>query len=227
MSKKNGQITAQRKNFSQVSNAPLRDKTLSLKAKGLYSIIESYINIPNFTLYKNTLKKDCLEGDTAFESAWKELKKSGYLTQTRKRDEEAKTFYYEYELLYELDNESHPPKTYPPANRGTGKEGSYSNTDINNTNLNNTYFTQDAVSEDNFTFGNDIDSRIQLFKIQFYKRFSKPYRKTKRTSFNNESINSIDIDDLDVFVNQFFDLMDNDPNKCTIEYMDKVFDRLQ
>lgn len=38
--------------FSQVSNVALRDSRLSLKAKGLYSLIESYITMENYVLYK-------------------------------------------------------------------------------------------------------------------------------------------------------------------------------
>ena len=39
--------------FSQVSNEALRDENLSLKAKGLYALIQSYITIENFILYKD------------------------------------------------------------------------------------------------------------------------------------------------------------------------------
>lgn len=97
--------------FTQVSNNILRDNTISLKAKGLYSLIQSYITIENFTLYKNYLKKQCKEGEKAFESTWKELKDNGYLIQYRLQDEKTKQFYYEYELLdeknIELANEIH------------------------------------------------------------------------------------------------------------------------
>ena len=41
--------------YAQVSNFALRDEKLSLKAKGLLSLIESYINLENFTLYKQFL----------------------------------------------------------------------------------------------------------------------------------------------------------------------------
>ena len=47
--------------FTQVSNSALEDKTLSLKAKGLYSIIQRYITIPNFILYKGHLMSICTE----------------------------------------------------------------------------------------------------------------------------------------------------------------------
>ena len=50
-----GAFRKKKTSFTQVSNIALRDKNLSLKAKGLLSLIESYINIDNFTLYKQFL----------------------------------------------------------------------------------------------------------------------------------------------------------------------------
>ena len=97
--------------FAMVSNNALRDQELSLKAKGLYSLIQSYITIPDFILYKNFLRKQCLEGDSAFNTAWKELKEQGYLIQYKLQDKVTKQFYYEYELLdiknIEYANEIH------------------------------------------------------------------------------------------------------------------------
>lgn len=100
----NGSFRAKRVYFSQVSNTALRDSNLTLKAKGLYALIQSYITLENFILYKSTLKKMCREGDKAFENTWKELKESGYLIQHRNRGENG-SFHYEYELLDEPDRE--------------------------------------------------------------------------------------------------------------------------
>ena len=87
----------------RVSNTALRDPNLSLKAKGLYSLIQSYITLPDFTLYKNHLMSLCLEGTKAFNSAWREIKEKGYLKQYRIPGGENDTFIYEYELLDEPD----------------------------------------------------------------------------------------------------------------------------
>lgn len=133
--------------FSQVSNQALRDKTLSLRAKGLYALIQSYITIPNFVLYKQTLINMSIEGKDAFESAWKELKNRGYLVQIRGKNSEGK-FIYEYELLdfieeKELKEKPHTEKPYtekpstvkPPH----GKTGVYNKIGFNNTDFNNKY----------------------------------------------------------------------------------------
>lgn len=152
----NGLFRHKRNNFSMVSNELIHDKNVSFKAKGLYCMIQSYVTIPNFTLYKTFLMRNCKEGEKAFEAAWKELKDSGYLVQYKLKDETGK-FYYEYELLDELPEEkpdpqnrgmdifssSQTPKKYPVDNAHVGflgvanpgvENGGY----INNTIPNNT-----------------------------------------------------------------------------------------
>ena len=163
--------------FSQVSNVALRDDSLSLKAKGLYALIQSYITIEDFTLYKSTLKKKCVEKDKAFESTWKELKDAGYLIQYRLQSGKG-TYYYEYDLLdepdIELANEIHSKqnrktkeqKNHNPKKGGMekiepihtpkkdimdkgydGQLGVYNNTDPSNTNLINTDSTTDTSKD--------------------------------------------------------------------------------
>lgn len=104
-----GKFRKKRTNFSMVSNDIIRNDNVSLKAKGLYALIQSYITLENFTLYKGFLQSKCIEGERAFDSAWRELKEKGYLVQYKLKDENNK-YYYEYELLDE-------PKP-PPQNVG-------------------------------------------------------------------------------------------------------------
>ena len=96
-----GVFKPKRVNFAQVSNTALQDDQLSLKAKGLYALIQSMITLPNeggLKVWK--ISAQCKEGDSAFESAWKELKKCGYLKQYRIPNSQKKGhFRYEYELL--------------------------------------------------------------------------------------------------------------------------------
>lgn len=95
-----GRFRRKKTNFSMVSNEILRDKTVSLKAKGLYALIQSYVTLEDFVLYKGFLMSHCVEGRKAFDTAWGELKRKGYLVQYRMKDKE-NHFYYEYELLDE------------------------------------------------------------------------------------------------------------------------------
>ena len=91
-------------NFTMVSNFALRDTNLSRKAKGLYAEIYSYITIPNFKLSKSYLIKQGIEGESAFNTMWNELKEKGYLKQYRIRSyKNSNGFIYEYELLDKPD----------------------------------------------------------------------------------------------------------------------------
>lgn len=85
--------------FVPISQVVAKDKEISLKAKGLYLLIQSYITIPNFKLYKSYLMSVCVEGQCSFDSAWNELKEKGYLKIYKIAKSDAKGFYYEYELL--------------------------------------------------------------------------------------------------------------------------------
>ena len=99
MSELQGKFRRRKTNFATVSNEALQDSKLSLKAKGLYAMIQSYINIPDYDLYKWYLLKLCREGERAFDSAWKELKEHGYLKLYRMPGQKRGQFVYEYELL--------------------------------------------------------------------------------------------------------------------------------
>ncbi len=174
----NGQFRTKKVYFTQVSNTALRDKTLSMKARGLYSVIQSYITMENFILYKTTLRKVFTEGDKAFGSAWNELKKSGYLLQYRLKDNKG-IFYYEYELLETVSvveplktlDSIHPPKRYPMDDVPCGKGGIYTNTYLNNTYIpkekeavgdfsNYNSITKEEIAA---TIMTDIDKLVELY----------------------------------------------------------------
>ena len=159
-----GAFRKKRTSFAQVSNTALRDETLSLKAKGLLALIESYLSLDNFVLYKQFLINKSKDGETAFRSAWKELKDKGYLIQYKLKDEETKQFYYEYEVCDNphVENppvairhlepcDENPPMAFPPTEYPNSsistcsfstnrKTHSYNNNVSNNTINNNNLF---------------------------------------------------------------------------------------
>lgn len=98
MDKRSGKIRKKKVSFTQVSNVAIRDENLSLKAKGLLALIESYLSLDGFTLYKNFLISKSKDGESAFRGAWNELKDAGYLIQYKLKDEHSH-FYYEYEVV--------------------------------------------------------------------------------------------------------------------------------
>lgn len=88
-----------RQGFTMASNAAIRDPKLSLKAKGLYTLIMSYITLLTLTLTKAFLMAHCLEKERAFNSAWNELKNRGYLKVHFTPSGENNRWCAEYELL--------------------------------------------------------------------------------------------------------------------------------
>ena len=65
------------KNFTVMSNYHLRDTNLSLKAKGLLSLMLSLPDNWDYSL--NGLNAICVENETAIKSGLDELKERGYL----------------------------------------------------------------------------------------------------------------------------------------------------
>lgn len=88
-----------RQGFTMASNAAIRDRGLSLKAKGLYTLIMSYATKPDLILTKSFLAKHCLEKERAFNSAWDELKNHGFLKVYFTPSGESNRWRVEYDLL--------------------------------------------------------------------------------------------------------------------------------
>ncbi|WP_061313850.1 hypothetical protein [Clostridium botulinum] len=188
----NGVFRKKKIYFSQVSNVALRDNNLSLKAKGLYALIQSYITIEDYSLYKTTLQKVCKEGRDAFNGAWKELKDNGYLVQYKLKNNGG-TFYYEYDLL-DTPEKIEKPQTENPHVETTngkstcgktthGKPGMYNNTDTNNTDINNTNTSSSSRNQD----------LEKIFKenICELKKTTKPKFLNFCNKYDYEFINSI------------------------------------
>lgn len=196
MEKNTGAFKHKRIYFSQVSNTALRDTNMSLKAKGLYSLIQSYITIEDFTLYKTTLQKMCKEGRDGFNSAWNELKKCGYLVQYKYKDKSG-AFYYEYELLDAPLPEKSPDTEIPSMEKTTygkttpgesnsgistpGKPSTYNNIDTINTNTTNTDEKNITSSSSKDIEGNNI---VQEFESNICK-----LKKTTLPKFLNIILN--------------------------------------
>jgi|GEM_PF-2033137 len=207
MNSKNGTFKPKKIYFSQVSNHAIRDEKLTLQAKGLYSLIQSYITIENFVLYKGMLTKNSKAGKHAFNSAWKELKDTGYLLQERHSDGKGK-FCYTYELLDKplVDSESNPCTDYPHTGYPcTVNRGHSNNTDCNNTDLNN-------IKENNKGGNYKEFPRLFLF-FNIYEcktGNSHPFIKLEQMKKVEESMqhfmeeNDLDIEDMEVLIGKYF-----------------------
>jgi hypothetical protein len=186
-----GRFRQKKHDFTMVSNSPLRDESISLRARGLYATIQYYIEIPNFTLYKSYLERNCTDGQKSFNKAWDELKERGYLKQYRLKDPVTQRFYWEYELLdtpkqdvkeespkpepeqqheHKKENEPYPQKVAMPK-AGVAKavhgEGEHiNNTSLNHTLPNNTVSNHiNQASQQQFVTIEDVKEQIEYEDI--------------------------------------------------------------
>ena len=102
--------------YTVMSNAHLRDRNLSLKAKGLLSIM---LSLPEEWDYSVTgLSSICKEKESAIVSALKELKTNRYLIVNKKLPNETKSGRMEYEYnIFEIPQEEETEK------QGVEKQG--------------------------------------------------------------------------------------------------------
>lgn len=88
------------KNYTVMSNYHFKEKDMSLKAKGLISLMLSLPDDWDYTV--NGLATICKENETAIKSALKELQQFGYLQVIKKYPNESDTGRIEYEyIIYE------------------------------------------------------------------------------------------------------------------------------
>lgn len=192
-----GRFRKREKPFTQISNHLLRDPNVSLKAKGLYSLIASYLSMVDFTLYKSTLRSNCSEGRDAFDKTWNELKNAGYLVQYKIKTDQGR-FEYEYELLDEPEFKEQDE----PANK---KSSGNSSKDKANSNKNNNSSPDevDELSSANSTYGfsvpgfpvngNSVAIQDNLEKNNLEKNisFNNNSDSFKDSVFDNSSQNSV------------------------------------
>ena len=91
-------ITIQKdKDYTVMSNYHFKDKELSLRAKGLLSMMLSLPDSWNYSL--NGINSICVESKTTIRNVIKELKEKHYLKVEEMRKNDGK-IYYEY-IIYE------------------------------------------------------------------------------------------------------------------------------
>ena len=106
-------VFRRKKGFTVIQNSVAWDVNVSLKAKGLYAIIQGNITRPDKAWKKSEFMRFMKEGEKCFENAWNELKEAGYLKVHMYS--KAATWTVEYELL---DESEHGPHTYYYNSRG-------------------------------------------------------------------------------------------------------------
>ena len=100
----NGGFRQKKINFTMIQNSVIRNRKMSLSAKGLYSLIQSYITMPDKTWRKSDFENMCeSEGKKKFDRIWKELIDAGLLKVYISSN--GKGTIREYDLLEEPDFE--------------------------------------------------------------------------------------------------------------------------
>ena len=89
--------------FTMAFNQVLRDKNLSLSAKGLYLVIASFTGMPDWKLTKGQLARYC-ESSYALEKAWRGLQAAGYLKHRFFQVNGSGAFVHVYDLLQHPDD---------------------------------------------------------------------------------------------------------------------------
>jgi hypothetical protein len=101
------------KDFTVMSNHHLRNTALSLKAKGLMSLM---LSLPEFWDYTTRgLARICKDGVDAISTTLNELEKNGYLTRERLRDDHGRLGDIEYTIHEKpIQPESTAAEPFPP-----------------------------------------------------------------------------------------------------------------
>ncbi|MGL6201394.1 MAG: helix-turn-helix domain-containing protein [Lachnospiraceae bacterium] len=127
------------KDFTVMANHHLRNTNLSLRAKGLLSLMVSLPESWDYSLVG--LSKISKEGVSAISSTLKELEKEGYLTRQRMRNMKGHLTGTEY-TIYEqpisvLPNLENPNLDNPELEKPKLADHVQSNTDLSSTNISN------------------------------------------------------------------------------------------
>lgn len=99
-------ISDAQRDYTNISTAVLRDRTISLASKGLFALVSHLMKIPDFVLRPEGIRAFCMEKIKHFSTLWKRFKISGLLKQHRHPAGEENRWTYEYEICETPDLET-------------------------------------------------------------------------------------------------------------------------
>ena len=99
-------ISDAQRDYTNISTAVLRDKSISLASKGLFALVSHLMKIPGFVLRPEGIRSFCMEKIKHFSTLWKRFKISGLLKQHRHPAGEENRWTYEYEICETPDLET-------------------------------------------------------------------------------------------------------------------------
>ena len=176
-------------NYTVMSNVHLKDKRMTLKAKGLLSVVLSLP--PDWDYSFAGLVAICKESETAMKSALKELKEFGYLTITKERDEKG---HFDYVYVFNENPQTdlpvvenpvveNPPTDNPMVENVRQLNTNKSNTKELNTNKSNTKRVKENTLtlfeqlKDGYALGDNLKEKIREW-LQYKQERKEQYKET-------------------------------------------------
>lgn len=172
------------KNYTVMSNEHLKDKRLSLKAKGLLSVMLSLPDTWDYSI--SGLVAICKESETAVKSTLNELKSCGYLVVTKKMPNETESgrIEYVYDIFEHAQTGKQPVEKQGVENLGVESLGvenvrqlntKEANTDESNTNNKKKESTRASYDEiiNDYTDNAELRSALVEF-VKMRKMMKKP-----------------------------------------------------
>lgn len=121
-------------NYTTMCNYHLRDRNLSLKAKGLLSL---FLSLPEEWHYSvRGIAAISREGVDSINTALQELEKNGYLIRNQKRQENGRMGEIEY-VIFEMPDGAQPDTALPDTGKPSEIKKDKTNTERTNTEMNN------------------------------------------------------------------------------------------
>ena len=167
-------------NYTTMSNHHLKNKNLSLKAKGLLSVV---LSLPETWEYSVAgLASISKEKESAINSALKELKENGYLKVTKKLPKETKSgrIEYEWDFYEQPQTEKQEVKKQGIENQGLEFQGlefqGLENQAQLNTNIETTNRLNTNEENTNENIKPPISPEEEMFKM-FWEAYPKCFRK--------------------------------------------------
>ena len=171
-------------NYTVMSNVHLKDKRMTLKAKGLLSVVLSLP--PDWDYSFAGLVAICKESETAMKSAIKELKEFGYLTITKERDEKG---HFDYVYVFnenpqtDLPVVENPVVENPPTDNPMVENVRQLNTkELNTKELNTKRVKENTLTlfeqlKDGYALGDNLKEKIREW-LQYKQERKEQYKET-------------------------------------------------
>lgn len=175
------------KDYTIISNVFLRDKSLSLKAKGVLAMVMAMKEDWDFTI--NGFCKITKEGEAAIYTAIKELKDNGYCKESKIRDENKRIIGNEY-TFYEIQQTKVADNQLNCENQDLGFLNQENQGQLN-TNNNKILNETKEIKEDKSSLKKEKDELFEKCWIAYNRKGSKKQAKVQWDKLDDVERNNV------------------------------------